>query len=205
MGEEKQETKGGVEASGKPAGDTPGAQLEGLLTRLAETISRIESSTLDEGEREKLELSRRLGEIERERERLGASAREWESRYKEGLVRQLLSEAAASGGAYRPEQVVALLRDKVSWSEDGRDPILTLPGGDGPVAFNRSHFADGVRAFLAENPNLAAGGSGGGAGSRPSAPPPAPLPLPTSSGDWKLKELQPRRLELEEMARRMKG
>ena len=120
MGEEKQETQGGTEAVVKPTDNAPTAQLENLLTRLAETISRIESTTLDDGEREKLELSRRLGDLERERERLGTAAREWEGRYKESQVRQLLLEAAASGGAYRPDQVVALLSGRVSWSEEGR-------------------------------------------------------------------------------------
>jgi len=199
MAEEKKSAQEAVAEKSKGADSIE--KLEGLLSRLTETIGRIETSTLDDTERQKLDSSRNIAELTRERDKLTREGREWEKRYKESLVRQLLIEAATTGGAYRAEQVVSLLGDKISWSEDGREPILTLPSKGGqPAAYERGRFVDAVKAFLADNPNLAASGAGGGAGSRPSPAPATTGVTANFSELGRLPELRKMRAQLEEEA-----
>lgn len=169
-----------------------------LGRRLEAALERIETSQMDETQRRVHDLTRRLDTLAQERERLLASAREWEGRYRDTLTRQLLTEAAVAGGAYRPEQVVSLLSRSVEWDEQGREPALVLPDSEGrPVRYDRRHFAEAVRAYLAENPNLARGEGRGGAGSRGSTATP-----PRRAGAVTLSELRVMRAQLEEEARR---
>ncbi|MCL4235513.1 MAG: hypothetical protein KJ042_13450 [Deltaproteobacteria bacterium] len=171
------------------------AAIERLSARIDEAVTRVETSRMDESERAAHEAARRTEALVAERDRLLAGAREWERRYRDTRVRQLLADAAAECGAYRPEQVVALLAPRVEWPGEGTSPELALAGPTGPARYDESRFAEAVRAYLAENPNLAKSASSGGAGSAGS-PSPAPAPRMT-----KLAELRRRRAELESAAR----
>ncbi len=171
------------------------AAIDRLSARIDEAVSRVETSRMDETERAAHEAARRTETLVAERDRLMSSAKDWERRYRDTRVRQLLSDAAATGGAYRPEQVVALLAPRVEWPGDGTTAELALALGAGPARYDESRFAEAVRAFLAENPNLAKSASPGGAGSAGS-PSPASPPRSTS-----LAELRRRRDELVRAAR----
>lgn len=171
------------------------AAIERLSARIDEAVSRVETSRMDETERAAHEAARRAELLVAERDRLMASAKDWERRYRDTRVRQLLSDAAAECGAYRPDQVVALLAPRVEWPGEGTSPELALAGANGPTRYGEAQFAEAVRAFLTENPNLAKSVSSGGAGSAGS-PSPAPVPRMTT-----LVELRRRRAELERAAR----
>lgn len=173
--------------------------MSALIKRFGQFVDRLEAGSMDESERGIHEAKRRIQELSLERDRLAESATAWEKRFKEGRVRRLLAEAASSAGAYRSEQVVALLTRHVGWSEDGKKAVLTLSGADGEkTKYDESGFAEGVKAFLAENPNLAAGGIRGGAGSRSSQGPASPHRGTT------LEELKGMRSQLEERARQLR-
>ncbi len=173
------------------------ADMGAIAKRLSEYLDRLETGGMDEKERRAHEAEKRAQEIAKERDTLAARAAEWESRYKRGLVESLLARAANEAGAYRADQVAALLRPHVRIGEKD-EPILALAGKDGNATeFIGARLVEGVRAFLAENPNLAAGGAGGGAGSRPSS-------RPVVSQKPTLKELKAMRDQLEAQARQSK-
>ncbi len=182
------------EKAGKPEGN-----LAKLIERLGEHLERLEAETMDDAQRSAAEAQRRVKELTKERERLAQEAASWEKRYKDGTLGRLISEAAVAAGAYRPDQIVALLSPRSRWSEDGSQPLLTLDGADGKQnVFEKDRFIDGVKAYLADNPNLAGSGTGGGAGSKPS-------PAPTLSRNPKtLAELRRMRSQLEDQARLMR-
>jgi len=174
-------------------------RLDALLSRFEGTLERIEAGTMDESERKQRDASRRIEELEQDRDRQSTKAKEWERRFKESFVRQLLLDAATAGGAYRADQVVSLLSGRVSLNEDGSEPFLTLPTREGKAAvYQPDRFVDGVKAFLEENPNLAAGTGGGGAGSRTEPE------IVTTGGTKTLAELRRLKAQLEAKARGMR-
>ncbi|MBZ0274112.1 hypothetical protein K8I61_18885 [bacterium] len=170
--------------------------LADLAARLSETLARLESANMNDDERARAESARRLDELGRERERLANEAREWETRYKTSRARQLLTEAASNAGAYRADQVVRLMWDRVRFSTDGEPRIAIEDDGGAEKLVEPNRFTETVRAFLDENPNLAAGRAGGGAGSRASN-----VPAPGGAPPRTLSDLRQLRPALEERAK----
>jgi hypothetical protein len=188
-----------MEDNNRAASGAPEPDLSTLVQRLGEYLERLETGTMDDAERRAVESDRRVRELSSERERLSAAAGSWEKRYKKGLLGRLISEAAVAAGAYRPDQIVTLLSQKSRWNEEGTDPILALKSADGKESlYEKDRFVEGVKAYLADNPNLAGGGAGGGAGSKPSTTP-ASSGSPTTLG-----ELRRMRSQLEDQARLMR-
>ena len=141
--------------------------------RTAELQAKIRELSTPQQDEIQQAVQQARDESNAERDTLAEKARQWEDRYKKGLAERVLLEAAVKHGAYRPGQVVDLLKNRIHWhdGDDGPTPVLDSPDDDSqPNGYTGAEISKGVAAYLAANPNLMAAGSGPGAGGRPGVP-----------------------------------
>ncbi|MCB9490401.1 MAG: hypothetical protein H6684_16835 [Deltaproteobacteria bacterium] len=156
-----------TDSPAEPSTDEPTKnELADLISRLESAAESLESAGLDPEQRSALADAKRVDSLAKERDAWKQQALKFKGLFQESTVRRLLNEAAQEAGAYKATQIVDLLTPKVTWSKDGASPVLVLAIGDeGPTTYPEGKFVDGVRSYLAENPNLAKSRAGGGAGS----------------------------------------
>jgi len=140
------------------------SDVEGELKTLREERQKREDEKLSAEERVKAHHTRELKTIADERDTLRSKLDVTSETYKDYRKRVALTSMSAKLDAIAPEQVVMLLKNRVTIVEDGNgSDTLVFKGDDGAEIT----IDDGVKEFLEKNPHLVKNPGGAGGGTRP--------------------------------------
>lgn len=133
-------------------------QLKATGEQLAQLQSQLDQRKIADAEGQKqYEEAKRLREegYAKELEKERQARMEAESRYRTTAVTQAITAAAAAGKAAKPDQVVALLKDRIKFDDT-----------DTPRFDDGTSVPDGVSKFLSENPHMVQAGGRQGTGAQ---------------------------------------